>query len=140
MENESRLPPLTAVILAAAIGLVLLVAAWSGASDQRESADQMAWLNIGVAGVVLTGAVGGSWVLRGRRAVEARLARLLSGADVVEPEVAPAPVAVERLVTALRMTRYHIPECLLVNGKALFPDTRATHERAGLRPCEMCRP
>jgi hypothetical protein len=139
VENEPRLPPLTAVIVAAAIGLMLLVAAWSGASNRRESADQMAWLNLGVAGVVLTGAVAGSWVLRSRRAVEVRLGRILSGVHEVEPEV-PAPVAAERLVTALRMTRYHIPGCLLVNGKTLSAETRATHEHAGLRPCEMCRP
>jgi hypothetical protein len=140
VETESRLPPLTAVIVAAAIGLVLLVSAWTGASDQRESADQMGWLNLGVAGVVLTGAVCGSWVLRVRRTVEVRLARILSGVDEVGFEEASVPVQSDRLVTALRMTRYHIPECLLVNGKALSSDTRAGHERGGLRPCEMCRP
>jgi hypothetical protein len=138
--GPGALPPLTAVAAGAIVGLVLLLAAWMGASDQRDSADQMAWLNLGLAGVLVTGGVCGSWVLRGRRTVEARLSRILSGVDPPALDGGREPVQVDRLVTALKMTRYHIPECLLVDGKTLSADTRDTHERAGLRPCEMCRP
>jgi hypothetical protein len=135
------LPPLTAVAVAAVLGLGLLLVAWVGASDQRDSADQMAWLNVGVAGVLVTGAAGGTWILRARRAVEERLTMMLAGTDdIVLLDAVPERATPERLATAIRMTRYHVPECLLVHGKALSFDIRSELERSGLQPCEMCRP
>jgi len=139
-QPASALPSATAVIGAAAVGLALLMAAWVGASDQRDSADQMTWLNLGVAGVLVTAGVCGTWVLQGRRAVEHRLAVVLSGADeIVLDDIAEA-AGPERLATAARMTRYHLPDCLLLAGKAVSFETRAAHEQAGLQPCEMCSP
>ena len=134
------LPPPIAAVGAAIVGLVLLLVAWVGASDQRDSADQMVWLNLGVAGVLVTAGACGSWVLQGRRAVEHRLALVFSGADEIVLDHVTEPARPEQLATVARMTRYHVADCLLLTGKAVTFETRANHEQAGLQPCEMCRP
>ena len=135
------IPPLKGVTVAGILGLVALVVAWAGASGRTESSDQIAWLNLGIAGVLLVGAVGGRWVMRGRHAVALRMARLLLAADAAPVAVATIDATESgEVVSAVGMTRYHHPDCLLVRNKQFDVDSRAGHERMGRRPCEMCRP
>ncbi len=125
---------------AAVVGLVLLAMAWVGASGRQETSDQIAWLNLGIVGVLVPAVAGRLWVLRSRRTVQYRVGMILDAADAVPLDVIGQPVRPHRLVTAAKMSRFHRPECLLVAGKALSDDSLAAHERAGRRPCEMCRP
>lgn len=136
----SRLPAFSVVVVAGIAGAALLVGAWFGAADRTESSEQIAWLNLGVAGVLVTAAINGSWVLRGRQAVQHRLRTTLVTPDLGLVDVAARADQPHLLGTASRMTRYHHPECLLVRGKTLTYESRASLERAGLRPCEMCTP
>lgn len=119
---------------------MLLAVAWAGASGREETSDQIAWLNLGIVGVLVPAVTGRLWVLRSRRAVQYRVGAILDAADSVPIDVVAQPLRPHRLVTAARMSRYHRPECLLVAGKALSDDSLAAHERAGRRPCEMCQP
>ena len=136
----SRLPAFSIVVVAGIAGAALLVGAWFGAADRTESSEQIAWVNLGVAGVLITAAVNGSWVLRGRQAVQHRLRAALAPPDLDLVDVAVRAEQPHLLGTAPRMTRYHNPECLLVGRKTLRYESRAGLERAGLRPCEMCTP
>jgi hypothetical protein len=126
------------------VGLALIVAAWVGASGLTVIDGQFAWLNLGVFGVVLAGAAGALWIMQGRRAVGRRMHAML-----VVPGEARAPIGAGDLqaaatgngafVAAAAMTRYHVPSCLLVQGKS--PAAKAPesfHRREGRRPCEMC--
>jgi hypothetical protein len=41
-------------------------------------------------------------------------------------------------VTAVRMTTYHLPSCVLVNGKRVRTASRVELERSHRGPCRMC--
>lgn len=129
------------VIVAGIVGLGMLVVAWAGAADRTEISDQIAWLNLGIVGVLVIVAVDARWVMRGRLAVAERLGAVLLAADAEPAEIATvAATSPGELVCAVGMTRYHRHDCLLVRGKRLSADSRAGHDRAGRQPCEMCRP
>ena len=124
-------------------GTVLLSIAWFGSSGQTAAADQMRWLNLGVLGAFLPGMAAGQWVLRGHQAVRQRAADHTLWLEIALGPDGPRDAAdsgPDRFVSAPAMTRYHRPGCLAAAGKPFTLDARAGHERAGRRPCEMCRP
>jgi hypothetical protein len=124
-------------------GALLLGAAWFGSSGETAVADQILWLNLGVLGVFLSGMAAGRWVLRGHQAVCRRAGDFSAWS---EPRLGPgahqmgAANGREEFASGPALTRYHRPTCLVAAGKALSLDSRTAHERAGRRPCEMCRP
>jgi len=122
---------------------MLLCIAWFGSSGQTTASDQIQWLNLGVLGAFLPGMAAGQWVLRGHQAVRHRAADhtlwLETALGPDRPRNA-TDAGQERFVSAPAMTRYHRPGCLAAAGKPCTLDARAAHERAGRRPCEMCRP
>src|SRR2546421_3395914 len=67
-----RLANLLVLWAALAAGATLLVLAWWGASATADQSSQVAWINVGVCGVIVSGAGITTWVLSGRRAVGAR--------------------------------------------------------------------
>ena len=123
-----------------AVGGALLGLSWFGASDRLELGEQVAYLNLGVAGL-LVGAVGGlSWLRSGLRSVRTRKAAVLAeirtgtaGSPATAAGTAPAAY-----VAGGAMTRYHHPNCSFVAEKAVNASTVAAHEAAGRKPCGMC--
>lgn len=159
---------LVGLLVANSVGIILIFVAWWEASGLGRARDQLAWLNLGVLGLVVAGGANGLWLARGRRVVVlARVAVLprpprmeLSGSANGRVPTSNGRVsvggnrpAVRRagpssraartvggLVSGEAMSFYHRAGCLLVTGKQVGGAGRAEHERAGRRPCEVCRP
>ena len=70
-----------------AVGVLLMVAAWIGASGATTLPRQAPFVNLGVVGLLLTGCGNAHWLARAHRDVEARTRRLLGQFDPgpVEP-------------------------------------------------------
>jgi len=124
-------------VAAMAVGVVLVVVAWIGASRESALAKQVVWVNTGVVGCAIAAAAQASWLLQGRRAVGVLRQQVLpdrqSGRRAAAPAVARASAA---FVALTGSERYHRVECLLVGGK----DAVTIDRFDGLRPCEVCRP
>jgi hypothetical protein len=124
-----------------ALGGAFLGAGYLGTSAELQLGEQVPFLDLGVAGVVVAGVGGVAWLTTGLRAVRSRKAAVLAqvrsrfdGASAVD-DAAPGA---EVLVAGARMTRYHRPDCLLVAGKPVSPGSPADQRRAGRRPCGVC--
>ena len=123
-----------------ALGAGLLGASYLGVSAEVHLKDQVLFLDLGIAGL-LVGAVGGvRWLAAVVKAVRVRKAAAVA---LVRSRFAPARTtgpagSPEGLVAAERMTRYHRPGCSLVAGKDVTAATLAEHSAAGRRPCGMC--
>ena len=124
------------------VGLVLLAAGWIGAGGEALFEEQMPFLNLAIAGI-LVGAVGGAmWLISGLRAVRLRKAavKTLLAARTPSAPAGSSPDAAGTFVAGPSMTRYHHPECSLVRGKQVSAASPIEHERAGRRRCGMCQP
>ena len=119
-----------------AVGLVVWMFGWFGVSGQAAFEGQIAPLNLAIVGVVLVGAGYAGWFLAGRRAVGARKRVLLArSTDVAAAAGAVDPdgfVGSERL--------FHRVECAMSLDRSWAVRPRVDHERAGRRPCGVCRP
>ena len=123
-----------------ALGAGLLGASYLGVSAEVHLKDQVLFLDLGIAGL-LVGTFGGvRWLaavvkaVRVRKSAAVALVRWRFGSvGTTGPAGSP-----EGLVAAERMTRYHRPECSLVAGKDVTAATLAEHSAAGRRPCGMC--
>jgi len=120
------------------VGVALMSVAWNAASRELRFADMLGWLELSLAGLLLTGLANVGWYLGARRAVVRLRSALMAN-------VAPAPVAAvteagSLPVSADPMRRYHRPGCQLVLGRAVNAESRDAHEAAGRVPCGMCRP
>ncbi|HEX3705854.1 MAG TPA: hypothetical protein VHV76_04415 [Mycobacteriales bacterium] len=136
-------PLLSRLITFNAIGLVLIVVSWYQVSGDLTVRDQLAWFNVGVVGLIVSGVGNGYWLLSGRSHIgRARMMVLPPRAkrpgdgwgDRLAEDLENRPVA------AAAMTRYHRPSCPMVAGKQTAATTRRAHERAGRLPCELCEP
>ena len=136
---------LVRLIAGVGVGAVVFTVAWVGASGHAELKDQTGWLAVGVAGFFLAVAAQWLWIARGRRALSAHAARVMGEVAALAP-VAGAAVptrpaaAVEQLVAADGMRRYHRPECPIALGRGWSPLSRPAHESAGRTACGICRP
>lgn len=124
-----------------AVGALALVLSWWGVSATTRLSRQVAWLDLGVLGVLIAEGGVALWLCVGRRAVGKRRRLLL-------PDLSPTAESVTlraaggpgEWVAADNMTRYHTPECAFVIGKAVRAAPTISHRRAGRRPCGVCRP
>jgi hypothetical protein len=134
-----RLGDLLGLYVTVAIGAILLLLAWWGASGTGKFSSQIAWVNVGIFGLVVAGSGGAVWLLTGRRAVGERAQSLLPlGAARFVPETDVDGDGAMRLVASPRMTRYHRDGCQLIVGKNVRPASEAEHRAAERRPCGMC--
>jgi hypothetical protein len=133
---------LAAILAAIAAGALLLGVAWVAASGQRAADGQIAWVNLGIAGVLLPVVAGRRWVTTGRRAIGIRLSAVVADADpdTTIDLITPGADGTGRFVAGPATSRYHRPDCVLVAHKTITSGERRVHERAGRRSCEMCRP
>jgi hypothetical protein len=124
-----------------AVGGALLGLGWFGAADRLELGRQVAYLNIGVAGLLVGAAGGLSWLRSGLRSVRTRkagvLAELRTQTAGAAPDVTVA-TATAAYVASDAMTRYHRPGCSFVAGKEVAASTLVAHTAAGRKPCGMC--
>ena len=117
-----------------AAGALLLLGAWLWSRGAADLDDQVACIELGMAGlgVASAGAVG--WLLMGRRATLARRALALPTRERAAIVPAGSPGTSE-LVMVARGTRAHRIGCPLVAGKRLVPVSASSAARA----CEVCR-
>ena len=150
MERASspwRSTDVLAVALLHLVGASLIIVGWVTSLDGVSLARQTGPLDAAMAGVAVSGAAHVLWIVSGRRAVLQNRRRLLAAVQTMAvAEAAPgvrrkgAGSRAERLVAAARMTHYHRPDCVLVTGKNVADETRATHQRANRTPCAVCAP
>jgi len=124
------------------IGLIAIVAAWFGASGTASLTAQTAWLNVALAGYVVSSAGLGLWFMRGRAAIGARRVSLValeplaeSPAEPVAARPRPSPRDGTAPIQAVRVpgTRFvHDPACPLVSGKECEPAAPGSGQRCGV--------
>jgi hypothetical protein len=145
-DHDGRAPwsngELVRVIAGVAVGAAVFTVAWVGASGHAELDDQKGWLAVGVFGFFLAVAAQGLWIVRGRRAVAGHAARVMGDVAALTPalETTRPASAVEQLVAADGMRRYHRPDCPIAQGRGWSPLPRPAHESAGRTACGICRP
>jgi hypothetical protein len=133
---------------AVGVSVVALMIAWWGASGTTRLSTEFAWMNLGVAGLVVIGATLAMWLLVGRRAVgrrDAAVTSLLEAAVAKRNSASGEGVSLggeapdtDALVWGKGMTLYHRATCQLVAGKPVRSATTRGHERARRKPCQIC--
>ena len=134
------------------VGLTLIAMAWWATSGARSIPHQLAWLNIGVAGLILAGVSTLFWFGHGRRVLRRERISSLPPAVPLAPTDSPATVVPlkarvrsaargshEGLVAVAGTVRYHRPGCVLVRGKVTV-SAGTGRSRGSIRACEVCRP
>ena len=129
-------------------GIGAMVVGWAQASNTVQVSAQVDWAPVGLAGAAVVAAALLGSVLVARQAVAIRLGHLAPyiaepAADPVRVTAAAVTVgagAVEPLVAAGSMARFHRASCPLTSGKPVRPESRQAHELAGRRPCGVCAP
>jgi hypothetical protein len=130
----------TGFALSTTLAAALLGASFLGVSSELHLKDQVPFLDLGIAGLLVATAGGVGWLAAGIKAVRLRksavvaLVRLRFGS--VEA-AGPAGLSDDFVATS-RMTRYHRSTCSLVAGKDVSPAAPAEHSAAGRRPCGVC--
>jgi hypothetical protein len=120
---------LVRLVVLTLVALAVIGVAWYGASGEGRLSHQMSWLNLSVAGLMVTGAGNLMWLARGRRSVGERRRELLARWEPAGPAGSSWPTsAPERevpadgpLVRAAGMRLAHRPGCPLVAGKHTAP-------------------
>jgi hypothetical protein len=131
-------------ILAAlgALGFGLLAVSWAGVSGTTRFSSQVAWANVGGAGLVAVVVGCALWVHTGRRQIKLRLhvhpfgrrPAVANTATGVNPDRAAS------FVWATGMSRYHRPDCQAVAGKSVTSAVAEAHRAEGRLSCGMCEP
>ena len=136
---------LVAVAAPVAVGGVVVIAAWTGASAKYKLDDQKGWIVLGVVGLLLAVVAQGLWVRRMRKTVARHAAEVLAGTAALTagPAVALASVPTaatvgDGLVAAEGLTHFHRSSCPIARQRNWTPVPRATHEAAGRTPCGIC--
>jgi len=123
-----------------AVGFGLLAVSWLGVSGTTTFSRQVAWVNVGGAGLLAVILGCALWVHRGRRQVGSRLGftALLRRPELVAGLTGLAATDADTFVSATGMSRYHRPDCQAVTGKSLITAGAASFEVEGRRPCGLC--
>ena len=137
-----------ALVAGNALAVVLAFVGWLRASGEGQAGDQIIWLNVSFAGVVLAIGANGFFLARGRQTVRAAMPVALAG--TARSTADSTPVASSngsghlsrsgRSVAVVGLKRYHRPECALVTGKATEEAQADSFAGAGRTPCEVCQP
>lgn len=136
--------------VAVAVSAVALMVSWWGASGTARLSTELAWLNLGVVGLVVIGVTLAMWLLVGRRALGRRQAAVTASLEVAvakRKSRSEAGISVrgespetDAVVWGKGMTLYHRTNCQLVAGKPVRSATLRSHERARRKPCQICLP
>ena len=118
------------------VGAVLVVVAYLGSADEARLEDQVAWINLAVAGLLVGGIAAGALLLAGRRAVGLRRLRLLH-----DPAPRAGPVTDQvggPMVWLPGSSLVHRPGCQLVEGKDTDEVDATGARQLELRRCAVC--
>ncbi len=139
-----RIGDLIVVYLANLAGLILVLVAWFEVSGELTIHAQIPWVDVGVTGIIVAGAGNVLWLLTGRRAAGELRRRLTvhlpSAARATSSHGAQPDTALGVFVAGTGMTRYHLTNCPLVEGKRVTAASQDGHLSAGLVPCDVCLP
>ena len=121
-------------------GFGLLALSWLGVSGTTKFSTQVAWTNVGGAGLLVVVAACALWVYRGRTQVGRRLgfAPLLRRGQTSFRPVMVKTGSAETFVSAAGMSHYHRADCQAVGGKSVTSASAEQHRRQGRQPCGMC--
>lgn len=119
-----------------AVGALLLVLAWAGASGRDDAGDQVVFVTLGLLGALVGWGGTAAWVLRARRQISARRAHLLGDAPPKPHGGAASPT----LVAGTDGKWFHRSDCPLVTNRGWAPSSRSDHIKAGRAACPGCRP
>ena len=129
--------------LLSGIGVALLVAGWIQVRNESVYTDQVAGINMALAGVLLAGAGAIPMLFAGRRAVGVRRMAVLGdlrGMPVRAFARASDDSTSQNLVSGEGLRRFHRAGCTLAQGRNWSAASRSEHERAGRVACGVCRP
>jgi hypothetical protein len=125
------------------IGVALVVLGWAQVRGESVYADQVAGINMAVAGVVVAGAGTIPMLLAGRRAVVLRRLAVLGDLRAM-PVRASVGVSGDptspSLVGGEGLRHFHRAGCTMAQGRNWSAASRQEHERAGRVACGVCRP
>lgn len=117
------------------------------AAERATVEEQLGWVNMALAALVVSGCANVAWLLRGRRAVGLRyrgvFGRLGPRVETAGPPSITTTAdagASAPLIAGDGLTRYHRHGCALAVDRDWPSATRADHEQAGRQPCGVCRP
>lgn len=148
--RELYLPPLTETpwqrrdrsLLAAlgALGIGLLAVSWAGVSGTTRFSTQVAWVNVGGAGLLAVILGCALWVKAGRRQVVRRLNvhPFVRRAVPLNGSAGAVSDRAELFVWAAGMSRYHRSDCPAVQGKTVMSAGADAHKAEGRRSCGLC--
>lgn len=136
-----------------ALAVLLAFVGWLRASSEGRADDQILWLNVSFAGVVLAIGVNGFFLARGRQTVRSAMPVALAGVhrsgaqfgsvgspNGTGPVQSAGASRSGRFVAVAGLKRYHRPDCALVSGKAVEEALADSFAGAGRVPCEVCEP
>jgi hypothetical protein len=128
------------LLLTLTIATIGLIGSWVGISGTLVPSRQMLWLAIAIGSVAVGGLGVMRWLLSSFRSVRIRQSRMVDGvaARLVLDEPRPAADSSQPLVTAARMTHFHLADCPLMDGKTATRVTASRRKR--LTPCAVCVP
>lgn len=125
------------------LAAVICAVAWYLASGKDNLEDQVSYVNLAVAGLVL-GCCGHTiWFVRGRRRISLRRTQLFAGplasssASLVTDRPGTQDV---QFVSGQGLRRYHRRDCALAASRNWRAADRAVHEAGGRLPCGVCKP
>jgi hypothetical protein len=128
---------LAGLVAGNSLAVLLAFVGWLRASGEGRAGDQIVWLNVSFAGVVVALVANGFFLARGRQTVRLATPVALTGSA---PAAAAGTRRAGRVVAVTGLKRYHRPECALVTGKTLDEAQADSFAGAGLIPCEVCEP
>jgi hypothetical protein len=122
------------------LALLGLIVTWWGAASEAHWHSGLFWLQGAIVAAVVASVANATFLLKGLRQLrERRRALVLCWPTLLERWSNGPRVATEGVfVTAPRMTTYHLPSCLLMQGKPLREDGRHDFERNAYSACGMC--
>jgi hypothetical protein len=125
------------------IGVALLVLGWVQVRNESTYVDQVAGINMAIAGVILAGAGTIPMLLAGRRAVGVRRLAVLGdlrGMPAGGSARASDDPTSQHLVGGDGLRHFHRAGCTMAHGRNWSAASRDEHERAGRVACGVCRP
>jgi hypothetical protein len=122
-----------------ALGIVIDVVAWYGASGSTSWSTQTGWIVVGILAPAVAAVGCAGWLVSGLRSVGAARAEVVRGLVRPTVPVVVLPVSAE-LVAGPRMTRFHRSNCRLVAGKKYAAVAMAEIAGRQLQACGVCEP
>ena len=129
--------------LLSGIGVALVAAGWVLVRNESVYTDQVAGINMAIAGALVGGAGAIPMLLAGRRAVGVR--RLAVLGDLRDMPVRASAWASDdstsrNLIGGEGLRHFHRAGCTMAQGRNWSAASRLEHERAGRVACGVCRP